>query len=251
MSMDVSDAKHGKGQTPVMKKIIALSMILLMIMLAISGCHDDGSDRSTIVGEPASTPTPAPTPTPLVVKEMIIVAIGDSITYGIGGSNDEGYPPRLEYRLRNAGENVRVINVGIPGEKSPETNARFSGEIQGADMVLLMIGTNDIRFSGMCDGDPCSTEKQIASMLEQALRAGVAPIVSTIIPFLKYEKDDDVRALNQRIKAVASQKGVSVIDNYHALSSAGFSVYDDRYHPNDQGYEIMAEEWYKTISRKL
>lgn len=206
---------------------------------------------------PTATPTPKPTPTPTprptrpAGHEVRIVAVGDSITYGVGGTNDEGYPPKLEALLWKAGKNVTVSNAGVPGEKSPETDDRFSREIRGADIVLLMIGTNDVTHSGICYGAPCLTDTHIASMLDKALNAGVTPIVSTIIPFSGYEEDDAVRELNQQIKSVASQRGVSVVDNYRKFSEVGFSVYYNRLHPDDEGYEIMAEEWYKTVIRKL
>ena len=207
--------------------------------------------------EPTATPTPKPTPTPTprptrpAGNEVRIVAVGDSITYGVGSSSGVGYPPRLEARLWKAGKNATVVNAGIPGEKSPDTDKRFKSTIQGADIVLLMIGTNDVSNSGICNGAPCLSDTHIASMLDKALAAGVTPIVSTIIPFSGYESDTAVRELNSKIKAVASERGVSVVDNYQRFSSVGFSYYDNRLHPNDEGYEIMAEEWYKTVSRKF
>ncbi len=221
-------------------------------LLLISGSH---SVRSRPEPTPTPTPKPTPTPTPRPArpggKEIRVVAVGDSITYGVGSSNGNGYPPRLEARLWKAGKNVTVINAGNPGEKSPDTDKRFSREIQGADIVLLMIGTNDITHSGICDGAPCLSDSHIASMLDNALNAGVTPIVSTIIPFSKYEEDNAVRELNTQIKAIASRRGVSVVDNYQKFSSVGFSVYDNRLHPNDEGYEIMAEEWYRAVIGKL
>ena len=47
---------------------------------------------------------------------IVIVAVGNSITYGIGTYNG-GYPAILQSMLQSAGYNVVVINEGIPGER--------------------------------------------------------------------------------------------------------------------------------------
>jgi len=214
----------------------------------------DGGNSVVPRPAPTATPTPKPTPTPTprptrpAGNEIRIVAVGDSITYGIGSSNGQGYPPRLEARLWKAGKNATVINVGIPGEKSPDTDKRFKSAIQGADIVLLMIGTNDVYHSDICNGSPCLTDTHIASMLDKALQAGVTPFVSTIIPFYGYRNDSDIRAINQKIQAEASKRGIRVVNNYQAMS--GFP-YSDDLHPDDNGYEIMAEQWYRAVIGSL
>ena len=85
-----------------------------------------------------------------------IVAVGNSITYGYG-SRVGGYPAILQTMLINAGYNVIVDNQGVPGEKTPETYQRFQSAISGADIVLLMIGVNDIVNPSSCPDHRCHT----------------------------------------------------------------------------------------------
>lgn len=203
-----------------------------------------------------SRPTPTPTPIPVATANpipaniptpsanaSIVVAIGDSITYG-RGSSVGGYPAYLEAKLLQNGYDADVINKGVGGEVSSETDSRFSSEISGADVVLLLIGTNDI-MGGSCDMASCSTILHISSMLDKALSAGVRPIVSTVIPARSTSIyggfNDDIRWLNDQIRSLAAQKGVRYIDSYLLFSSDAY--FSDDIHPNDAGYERMAIEW--------
>ena len=212
---------------------------------------------STIV---QSRPTPTPTPTPIPTSfpsnpipsglpspsanANVVVAIGDSITYG-KGSSIGGYPAYLQAQLMQNGYDVKVVNRGTPGEESPSTNSRFSSEIAGANMALLMIGTNDI-ISNACDMYSCDTVWQISAMMDKAAAAGVSLIVSTIPPVRSTSYyavyDADIQWLNSQIRGVAAQKGVRVIDSYLLFNSDGY--FSDDVHPNDAGYERIAIEWF-------
>ncbi len=217
-------------------------------------------DGESVLAKPTPTPTPTPTPLPTIPPRPSgpltrIVAIGNSITYG-KGSGMGGYPAMLEAQCWGNGYNVSVSNRGIPGERSPETVERFQNEIQGADIVLLLIGTNDLTAHGTCDGSSCNTVRNIASMLSDALAAGVKPFVSNIIAATSYGSyawiNNNLPSINTNIQDVAYQAGVRLVDNYRALlNHGGDGLYSDSLHPNDWGYEIMANEWYRAIKSSL
>lgn len=185
---------------------------------------------------------------------VVIVAIGDSITYG-QGAWDGGYPKRLESRLLAAGHNVIVLNKGIQGDQSNPMDARFLSSIVGADIVLLMVGINDVINPGDC-AEPfnCHTIEHYQSMLDKALVSRVIPVASTITP-ARIGDDYDwanpyIQLANAQIMASANQRGVAVVDNYQPiLSGGGDALYDDRIHFNAYGYEVIAEQWYNVIEQ--
>lgn len=181
----------------------------------------------------------------------VIVAIGDSITFGKGGS-DGGYPAMLEAKLRLSGYNVVVINEGIPGENSPETAARFLSTVANADIVLLMIGTNDVVNPGACGYFSCDTIGNIDAMLTKAMISNIKAVVSTITPIRSdsyYEPNNGIiRALNAEIVARAAARNAIVADNYSAILAQGGDVLmPDSVHFYDAGYNVIADQWYNAI----
>ena len=74
----------------------------------------------------------------------VIAVLGDSLAAGFGLATSEGFPVRLEAALRNAGEDVRVINAGVSGDTSAGGLARLDWVIgDQPDIVLVELGGND------------------------------------------------------------------------------------------------------------
>ncbi len=184
----------------------------------------------------------------------VIAAIGDSITYG-ARSLKGGYPAMLEAKLRAAGHDVKVVNQGISGEKAYQTDERFLNAVKDADVVLLMIGFNDLTKPGQCpEPHNCRTLEHIADMLDKALVSKKIPFVSTVTPAqagnIRDRANPAIRNLNELIVDIAAARDVAVVDNHRAiLENGGKSLFSDHAHPNDRGYEIIAEQWYNALIR--
>ena len=58
-------------------------------------------------------------------QEVILVALGDSLTAGYGLAPGDGFAPKLETYLRARGLAVRVVNGGVSGDTSSGGLARF------------------------------------------------------------------------------------------------------------------------------
>ncbi|PID57430.1 hypothetical protein CSB45_07885 [candidate division KSB3 bacterium] len=183
---------------------------------------------------------------------VVIAAIGDSITYG-QGTWDGGYVSRLEARLTAAGHSVLLLRRGVPGEQSAETDARFLREIAGADIVLLMIGLNDVVNPGICESPfSCHVVDHIVSMIDKALISKVIPVVSTITPARVGGEYDwanaQIEFINSKLSLEGARQGVLMVDNYQTVMANGSSaLYYDRIHFNAQGYDVLAEQWFNAI----
>lgn len=237
----------------VRKNILLIVMIVLLCGGIFIGCSDE--DHS--LTDPVTAEDPFDNAASVYPKSngeaVRIVAVGDSITYGFG-SDIGGYPTILANMLISAGYNVVVENQGVPGEKTPWTYQRFLSTISGADIVLLMIGVNDIVNPTPCPDSHCHTSYHIGLMLDMAIGAGVTPLVSTITPaksrspYVKF--NPTIKRMNSKISREASKRGVLVVDNYRAIRAAdGDAVFFDRLHFNDRGYEAIALAWYKALTR--
>jgi lysophospholipase L1-like esterase len=201
------------------------------------------------------------TPQPM----KVVVTVGDSITEGTGSTAlaFRSWPDRLADRLVAARANWSVVNAGISGNRllrhgtGPSALARFDRDVlsvPGVMAVIVMEGINDIgRGSVVVNGEPVTTEALIAAQRQLIARAharGVKVIGATLTPYKGanyYSAAGEVQrqAYNQWIRTSGEFDGV--IDFAKPLSDAADSLaFDlrfndrDRLHPNDAGYEAMA-----------
>ena len=96
-----------------------------------------------------------------------IVLFGDSLMAGYGLAHDDGFAPRLEAALKDAGRDVRVINSSVSGDTTAAGLARLDWAlVDKPDVVLLELGANDA-LRGV---EPAQTRDNLARIIEQ-LRA--------------------------------------------------------------------------------
>ncbi len=77
----------------------------------------------------------------VLLPESVIVAYGDSLTFGTGVSPQDSYPSVLQQEL-----GITVINQGVPGETSSSGLKRLEGVLKTyrPHLVILCHGGNDI-----------------------------------------------------------------------------------------------------------
>ncbi|MBK4735205.1 SGNH/GDSL hydrolase family protein [Noviherbaspirillum pedocola] len=194
--------------------------------------------------------------------KRVVVAFGDSITEGVHATSNgaRSYPDQLNDRLQAAGlAYVGVINAGIAGNRwladgiGPSGTKRFQRDAlnaAGASHVILLLGINDILFSG-ASGTPeeVSVARLIAAISEAANEArtrGLKVIGGTLAPCaLPGTSEAKRQALNAWVRSSGAFDGV--VDFDAALRAPGNPgllnpLYDsgDGLHPNDAGYGAMA-----------
>jgi acyl-CoA thioesterase-1 len=105
------------------------------------------------------------------VKNIKIIAFGDSLTAGYNLPLQEAYPAQLETKLNELGISAQVVNSGVSGEttKGNLERANFI-KSQNPDMVILGIGGNDALRSLLVTETKSNIEKTI-----QILTAGQNP----------------------------------------------------------------------------
>jgi len=183
------------------------------------------------------------------VKSETIISFGDSITtgwpyinYPPNGERVGGYEPNLETLLANIGHSSQVLNYGVPGETTAEGVNRIDDvlSLHKAHYVLLMEATNDILLGVSAH----TTVFNLGVMIDKCHSHEIEAIIATLTP----NSEKDVNAgYNPAINLTASQRGAKVADQYGALAPEWETLSDDGLHPNEAGYQVMAQTWFDTL----
>ena len=77
-------------------------------------------------------------------RPVRIVALGDSLTAGLGLPANAAFPARLEQALNAKGMAVEITNAGVSGDTASAGLARLDWSVpEGTDAVIVELGAND------------------------------------------------------------------------------------------------------------
>ena len=205
-------------------------------------------------------------------RDAAVVALGDSITDGYASTPDANrrWPNLLAERLqsRRNTDHLAVLNHGISGNRTffnvigPNAQSRLDRDVlnaPGAAFVVLLEGINDIGIPGafglpaeaVTSDDIIASHKQIiARVHERGLKiigGTLTPFEGTIFPgYFTPEGEAKRQAVNHWIRTSRAFDGV--IDFDRAIRDPShptrmLPAYDsgDHLHPNDAGYQAMAD----------
>lgn len=166
---------------------------------------------------------------PALPDDALVLAFGDSLTYGTGAEAKDSYPAVLERLIRR-----KVIRAGVPGEVSAEGLRRLDGALARyrPDLLVLCHGGNDIlRFN-----NDDKTAANLRAMVKLATGQGVEVVLIGVPKpglFLS-----DGAAFYQRI---ARDFRIPYAGEILAEILGSPSLKSDAIHPNAAGYRKLAE----------
>lgn len=200
-----------------------------------------------------------------------VCCLGDSITeLGFWIYDINGY-------LADMGSKTRFYNCGIGGNMSSDAPYYLEDEVLklDPDYVMVMFGANDVgphlygieqRSKEFSDEEReqeiLKRRKRYALNMEiickMLIQRDVKVILMTPMPFDDYERDidreviygayDEIKRCGEAVKNAADKTGASVIELCEKFKAVedyfekdGVRLYeDDRVHPNENGFKIMA-----------
>lgn len=182
-------------------------------------------------------------------KNIKYIALGDSLTYGLGAStHKETFPYILGQKLLNKYGSVEVINLAVIGAQVDDvwSNQLSQAIEEKPNFITIMIGTNDVHSSA----DKQKFRISLTSIIEELKKETSAQILLINIPYLGTDSlilppynslmDIRIKEFNQVIQDIANLNEVGHFDLYG--SSKGYfekdpSLYSsDQFHPSDKGY---------------
>jgi acyl-CoA hydrolase len=195
-------------------------------------------------------------------RPNVYLAFGDSITFGTGSSDGEGYVDDLAAQLRSFWGRADMVNAGVPATRSSAGQARLPGTLatHRPAYALILYGTNDWNEPECRSAFPCFTIDALRAMVQDTRSGGAHPIVGTIPPVNPdyadrnaAERNDWVRRMNELVRQMAAQERAQVAEIHgDFLKQPSLPpLFDDFLHPNDRGYTLVAQAFFRAITQPL
>ncbi|MDB4989424.1 MAG: encodes protein latent cycle [Myxococcaceae bacterium] len=256
----VADAGPDTGTTPIPPK------------------HDGG-----VVVPLGDAAVPNYNPCPPAGTPCKIMPVGDSITAGWLSTDEGGFRTEIFHQALQHGQSMTFVGPveggpdKVDGVTFPRECAGYLGYTidPGGDrdgisplivpamtmnkphIITLMIGTNDVNINLDLPNAPTRLAALVDTIL--ATDPKVLLILTTIIPTYAPEDDVPVAAYNAAMPALVAQRAQAgkhiVLIDMHALLAHSPNFPDaymaDGLHPNDAGYVLLGDAFYKVIGPLL
>ena len=109
-------------------------------------------------------------PLSVAADEIVVAALGDSLTQGYGLVAEDGFVPQLQSWLDAQGVEVRVLNAGVSGDTTAGGLSRVGWTLTpDVDAMIVALGGNDV-LRGI---DPAVSRANIEGILQAAQEADV------------------------------------------------------------------------------
>ena len=189
---------------------------------------------------------------------LTYVAIGDSLTSGVGIDDyKESYPYLLAQKL-STDKKIVLKDVSYPGYKTEDVKEKLldEGIADKPDMITLFIGVNDVRSSVSKE----TFETNYKYILDRLTKETSAKIYLINVPMIgenvlpPYDEyfDLQTRNFNSIIKSLAENYGLSYIDIYtptkEEFKKSNEYYSSDLFHPSAKGYAYWAQIIYDNIN---
>lgn len=166
----------------------------------------------------------------------VVLAFGDSLTYGTGAKPEESYPAVLGSLIGRS-----VVRAGVPGEQTAGGLQRLSGVLDDHQprLVIVCLGGNDMLRKRPHD----SIESNLRQILNTIKSRGIdAVLVGVPAPGLITSAPEFYAKLAQEFGIPYEEEIVTSVLYKPELKS-------DPIHPNAEGYRRMAEAIAKLLRK--
>jgi len=172
---------------------------------------------------------------PRLAPDAVILAFGDSLTFGTGTDKAKSYPAVLAQLTGHT-----VINAGIPGELTAAGLQRLPAllEQHKPELLILCHGGNDL----LRKLNSAATRSNIEAMINAAAQHNI-PVLLIGVPqpaLLFMESAEIYNKIAAQYKLVYQSEILPAVEADNSLKS-------DRIHPNADGYHRIADAVYQLM----
>lgn len=163
-----------------------------------------------------------------LAADAVVLAFGDSLTFGTGANEQESYPAQLARLIGR-----RVVREGVPGEVSSAGLARLPSALDEHQPKLLLLchGGNDF----LQRQSKQAAAENVRAMIRLAKSRGIQVLlIGTPEPGFTVTPPDFYGEIAKEFRIPYEGDVLTKILRDSSLKS-------DQVHPNAQGYRLMAE----------
>ncbi|HBX59690.1 MAG TPA: arylesterase [Methylophaga sp.] len=167
-------------------------------------------------------------------QDAVILAFGDSLTFGTGAAPEQSYPALLAEMT-----NRKVINAGVPGEVSSDGKKRLAKLLEETkpDLVVLCHGGNDL----LRKQSRTQLQANLQTMVDEIIASG-SQVILIAVPALGLNLAPLPLYLD-----IAESKGIPVEPTILSEVLIDSSLKADHVHPNALGYQQFAQSIHRLL----
>jgi lysophospholipase L1-like esterase len=238
-----------------MKNYIFLLCIILVLF---------GGTYTSMRGSSAST------------KVINLVALGDSITHGVGDPAKKGYIEGVKVRLEEVHKTpIKVSNFAVPRYSTDQIlkqmqDENITAQIKKANCIILYIGTNDFRKSANHQFNPLDIKRinegkvtfttNLYKILENIRKDNsAAPIfvLGLYQPYVEYSNREQIlNTINDWNNGIVKIAGhfdrtqfIPTLDLFQDRPKCTY--FSDSLHLNPAGYQLIADRLSKKVVKEF
>jgi len=218
-----------------LKKAMRTTTLIMVFFLYLVGCS----------GESASTDFAQKTDEVKQTTRKTIVAVGDSLTAGLGVDESEAYPSQLQKKLADDGYDFNVVNAGVSGETSSGALSRIEWVISTLkpDIIILETGAND----GLRGIDPDILRKNLDRIVS-VIKANNIEVLLCGMKMLPNMGSEYSKAFMRVYPEIAQKHEIPLVPFF--LEGVGGDPrfnQPDRLHPTVKGYLRIVDHIYPYV----
>jgi acyl-CoA thioesterase-1 len=207
----------------------------MVFFLYLAGCS----------GESASNDDAPKTAAAKQTTRKTIVAVGDSLTAGLGVDESAAYPAQLQRKLADDGYYFDVVNAGVSGETSSGALSRIEWVISALkpDIIILETGAND----GLRGIDPNILRKNLDRIVS-IIKEDNIEVLLCGMKMLPNMGPEYSKAFMRVYPEIAQKHAIPLIP-FFLEGVAGDPRFNqpDRLHPTAKGYRRIVDHIYPYV----
>lgn len=213
MSGDASTPRYNAGMCSALTRWLALFAVATLLACGGSGPRMDK-----------------------LADDAVILAFGDSLTFGTGAAKEDSYPAQLERSIKR-----KVVNAGVPGETSAAGLERLGEVLEEVKPALLILchGGNDF----LRKMDDAKAASNVRAMIAMAREKDIAVVL------LATPKPTLPPSVPPFYRQIAEEAGVAFEEGVVKSVLLDRDLKSDLVHPNAEGYRRIARALEKTLRR--